>query len=165
MDTPCDLHHQQHRVVELPAAQDHPGTAARVLNDAAVVKLLWLAIRDIEDKRARERAKQVGTPRAQRTALGKLVEGSTIQGWIKASTNSPSATRNVSPKPTKPSHLHKQVDSSCGGAGTIHEPSLTKFSVSVQPPVSALTKDPHRFRRMSHSHLSTITQWTSNSRP
>ena len=28
------------------------------------------------------------------------------------------------------------------GAGTIHEPSLATFSVSVQPPVSALTKDP-----------------------
>ena len=31
-------------------------------NDEAVVKLLWLAIRDIEDKRARERARQAGRP-------------------------------------------------------------------------------------------------------
>jgi hypothetical protein len=29
-------------------------------NDDAVIKLLWLAIRDIEDKRARERAKEAG---------------------------------------------------------------------------------------------------------
>lgn len=53
-------------------------------NDAAVVKLLWLAIRNIEDKRARERAKQAGKPRAQRTAPGKLVEGFTVQGWTRA---------------------------------------------------------------------------------
>jgi putative transposase len=51
-------------------------------NDAAAVKLLWLAIRTIEDKRARARAKEAGTPKGTpRTAPGKLVEGSTIQGW------------------------------------------------------------------------------------
>jgi putative transposase len=50
-------------------------------NDEAVVKLLWLAIRDIEDKRARERAKQAGRPKNERTAPAKLVEGATIQGW------------------------------------------------------------------------------------
>ena len=50
-------------------------------NDDAVVKLLWLAIRDIEDKRARERAKQKGLPATQRTAPGRLVEGATVQGW------------------------------------------------------------------------------------
>ena len=31
-------------------------------NDDAVVKLLWLAIRDIEDKRARQRAAERGAP-------------------------------------------------------------------------------------------------------
>jgi putative transposase len=50
-------------------------------NDDAVVKLLWLAIRDIEDKRARERAKQAGRPKNQRSAPGKLVEGATVQHW------------------------------------------------------------------------------------
>ena len=51
-------------------------------NDAAAVKLLWLAIRNIEDKRARERAKEAGRPRGTpRKAPGKLVEGSLIQGW------------------------------------------------------------------------------------
>ena len=50
-------------------------------NDDAVVKLLWLAIRDIEDKRARERAKQAGRPKNKRSAPGKLVEGATVQGW------------------------------------------------------------------------------------
>lgn len=51
-------------------------------NDAAAVKLLWLAIRNIEDKRARERAKEAGRPKGEpRKAPGKLVEGATIQGW------------------------------------------------------------------------------------
>ncbi len=35
-------------------------------NDDAVIKLLWLAIRDIEDKRSRERAKQKGVPKNDR---------------------------------------------------------------------------------------------------
>jgi hypothetical protein len=51
-------------------------------NDDAVVKLLWLAIRDIEDKRARERAKEAGRPKGQpRNAPPKLVEGAIVQGW------------------------------------------------------------------------------------
>ena len=50
-------------------------------SDDAVVKLLWLAIRDIEDKRARQRADQRGKTRNQRTAPGHLVEGATTQGW------------------------------------------------------------------------------------
>ena len=49
-------------------------------NDDAVVKLLWLAIRDIEDKRARERAKERGQ-KTGRKAPGHLVEGATVQGW------------------------------------------------------------------------------------
>jgi putative transposase len=49
--------------------------------DDAVIKLLWLAIRDIEDKRARQRAKEKGLPAGQRKAPPRLVEGATIQGW------------------------------------------------------------------------------------
>ena len=49
--------------------------------DDAVIKLLWLAIRDIEDKRARQRAKEKGLPPNQRKAPPRLVEGATIQGW------------------------------------------------------------------------------------
>lgn len=52
--------------------------------DDAVIKLLWLAIRDIEDKRARERAKEKGKPANQRLAKGRLVEGAVVQGWIRA---------------------------------------------------------------------------------
>lgn len=50
-------------------------------NDDAVIKLLWLAIRDIEDKRARQRAAEAGKPRTQRKAPGRLVEGATTHGW------------------------------------------------------------------------------------
>ena len=46
-----------------------------------MVKLLWLAIRDIEDKRARERAKEKGLPANERRAPAKLVEGAVVQGW------------------------------------------------------------------------------------
>jgi putative transposase len=53
-------------------------------SDDAVIKLLWLAIRDIEDKRARARAKEAGLPADQRRAPGKLVEGSTVLGWKQA---------------------------------------------------------------------------------
>ena len=53
-------------------------------NDAAVVKLLWLAICNIEDKRARERAKERGLPSGDRKAPGRLVEGQTTTNWKQA---------------------------------------------------------------------------------
>ena len=53
-------------------------------SDDAAIKLLWLAIRDIEDKRARQRAKEAGLPRDQRKAPGRLIEGGRIQGWNQA---------------------------------------------------------------------------------
>jgi putative transposase len=53
-------------------------------NDDAAIKLLWLAIRDIEDKRARARAKEKGLPANERRAAGRLVEGAVVQGWKQA---------------------------------------------------------------------------------
>ena len=53
-------------------------------NDEAVIKLLWLAIRNIEDKRARQRAKEAGKSGGERKAPGKLVEGGQVQGWTAA---------------------------------------------------------------------------------
>ncbi|RPF28103.1 putative transposase [Georgenia muralis] len=50
-------------------------------SDDAVIKLLWLAITDIEDKRARQRAKEAGLPANRRKAAGRLVEGATTEGW------------------------------------------------------------------------------------
>ena len=53
-------------------------------NDQAVVKLLWLAICDIEDKRARARAKDRGKPAKERKAAGRLVEGQVTTNWRQA---------------------------------------------------------------------------------
>ena len=53
-------------------------------NTEAVVKLLWLAIRNIEDKRARQRAKDAGKPAGKRTAPGRLVEGAVTTNWKQA---------------------------------------------------------------------------------
>lgn len=53
-------------------------------NDLAAVKLLWLAICDIEDKRARQRARERGLPANQRRAPGRLVEGQTTTSWKQA---------------------------------------------------------------------------------
>ncbi|MDO5535831.1 MAG: IS256 family transposase [Propionibacteriaceae bacterium] len=49
-------------------------------NDDAVVKLLWLSIMNIEDKRARERAKQA-TKAKNRQSVPRLVEGALVTGW------------------------------------------------------------------------------------
>lgn len=51
-------------------------------NDTAVIKLLWLSIRNIEDKLARERTKAAS--RAKASLHGKLVEDTTTQGWNEA---------------------------------------------------------------------------------
>ena len=54
-------------------------------NDQAVVKLLWLAICNIEDKRARQREKEKGGTRAsKRTAGPRLVEGRITTNWKQA---------------------------------------------------------------------------------
>ena len=54
-------------------------------NDDAVVKLLWLAICNIEDKRARERAKERGLPAARtQGSPGRLVEGQVTTNWKQA---------------------------------------------------------------------------------
>jgi putative transposase len=50
-------------------------------SDAAAIKLLWLAIMNIEDKRARQRAKQASLPKTQRNPAPRLVEGGVVQGW------------------------------------------------------------------------------------
>jgi len=53
-------------------------------NDAAAIKLLWLAICDIEDKRARQRQKERGLPSDKRKADGRLVEGQVTTNWKRA---------------------------------------------------------------------------------
>jgi len=53
-------------------------------NDDSVVKLLWLGICNIEDKRAREREKERGKPSEERKASGRLVEGQITTNWKQA---------------------------------------------------------------------------------
>jgi transposase-like protein len=53
-------------------------------NDAAAIKLLWLAICNIEDKRARQRQKERGLASDKRKADGRLVEGQVTTNWKRA---------------------------------------------------------------------------------
>jgi putative transposase len=54
-------------------------------SDDAAVKLLWLGICDIEDKRARDRIKERGgTRQTKRKAEGRLVEGQITTNWKQA---------------------------------------------------------------------------------
>ena len=50
----------------------------------SAVKLLWLAICNIEDRRARDRAAEKGKPAGQRRASGRLVEGQVTTNWKQA---------------------------------------------------------------------------------
>ncbi len=80
-------------------------------NDDAAIKLLWLAIRDIEDKRARARAKEKGLPAEKRRAAGRLVEAPPSKAGNKPSAPSPCTTPTASaPTSTNktPDHLHKK---------------------------------------------------------
>jgi putative transposase len=53
-------------------------------SDDAVVKLLWLAIINIEDKRARERATRAGRHGVRNGYPGRLIEGQKTFGWREA---------------------------------------------------------------------------------
>ena len=56
-------------------------TRTQFPNDDSVVKTLWLAIVDTEEKRAEQRARQAGKPRSQRDTVSRLIEGHVTQGW------------------------------------------------------------------------------------
>lgn len=53
-------------------------------SDEAAVKLLWLAICNIEDKRARERDKEKNLPASKRKAKARMVEGQVTTNWKQA---------------------------------------------------------------------------------
>ncbi len=59
-------------------------TRTQFPNDDAVTKTLWLAILDIEDKRAEQHAKQAGKPASERNGAPRLIEGHVTQGWHEA---------------------------------------------------------------------------------
>jgi len=53
-------------------------------SDDALIKLLWLGIVSIEERRAAEREAQASRPANQRNADGHLIEGAVTQGWREA---------------------------------------------------------------------------------
>jgi putative transposase len=59
-------------------------TRTQFPGDDSVVKTLWLAIVDTEDRRAAQRARQAGKPRDQRDSVPRLIEGHITQGWCEA---------------------------------------------------------------------------------
>ena len=59
-------------------------TRAQFPNDDSVAKTLWLAILDIEEKRAEQRARQAGKAKNQRDGAARLIEGHVTQGWHEA---------------------------------------------------------------------------------
>jgi putative transposase len=69
-----------HRYPATASTSENAWERGHFPSDDAVIKLLWLAIRDIEDKQARQRTKEAGAPRGQRKAPGRLVEGATAHG-------------------------------------------------------------------------------------
>ena len=59
-------------------------TRTQFPNDDSVVKTLWLAIVDTEEKRAEQRARQAGKPKNSRDGASRLIEGHVTQGWREA---------------------------------------------------------------------------------
>jgi len=59
-------------------------TRTQFPNDDSVAKTLWLAILDIEEKRAEHRARQASKPASQRDGAPRLIEGHVTQGWHEA---------------------------------------------------------------------------------
>ncbi len=59
-------------------------TRTQFPNDDSVAKTLWLAILDTEEKRAEQRARQAGKPKAKRDGAPRLIEGHVTQGWREA---------------------------------------------------------------------------------
>jgi putative transposase len=59
-------------------------TRTQFPNDDSVAKTLWLAILDAEEKRAGQRARQAGKPKAERDGSPRLIEGHVTQGWREA---------------------------------------------------------------------------------
>lgn len=59
-------------------------TRTQFPNDDSVAKTLWLAILDIEEKRAGQRARQAARPAGKRDSVPRLIEGHVTPGWHEA---------------------------------------------------------------------------------
>jgi hypothetical protein len=90
-------------------------------NDDAAIKLLWLAICNIEDKPARQSGKERGLPGNERKAPGRLVESQVVTSWKAAlaqlalvypdriNPSSEHPPRDVTQQP-KAGPLHRKID-------------------------------------------------------
>lgn len=76
------VHHQRYRVLELPVTQDHQEPRAFPSEEAAV-KLLWLAICDIEDNEPPSASQTLANPN-KRTGHTCLIQGHTTTNWKQA---------------------------------------------------------------------------------
>ena len=80
-------------------------------SDEAAVKLLWLAICNIEDKRARQRQKEQQKGRAGKSATtGRLIEGAITTNWKQALQQLSLAYPDRINPTCSPHHIHKQLD-------------------------------------------------------
>ena len=84
-------------------------------SEEAAVKLLWLAICNIEDKRAAQRLTDAGKPPNKRTGHTRLIQGHTTTNWKQAlaqlTTDLP---RPESPPTSNPHNTEKLTGSPCG---------------------------------------------------
>ena len=112
-------------------------------NDDAVVKLLWLAIRDIEDKRARERAKEAGRPKYLRKAPPKLVEGATRAGLERR-------LRRAQPGLPRPARGDPVTAGRPRTAGFLHPGQSRRRAAAVNPPTTPNVAT--RLDRGEHRH-------------
>ena len=94
--------HHRHQINQPP---QNPGLDTP---DEAAVKLLWLAICNIEDKRARQRQKEQEKGRTSKSATtGRLIEGAVTTNWKQALQQLPLATPTESTLTCNPRHIHK----------------------------------------------------------
>lgn len=105
-------------------------------NDDAVTKLLWLAICNIEDKRARQRAKEKDRRAAERKSPRPARRGRDQLGrpWPSSRSRTPNASTRTSDRENinnKPDRLHRKLDRLRAGRGGSRS-NETPASVTAQ---------------------------------
>ena len=125
-------------------------------NDDAVIKLLWLAIRDIEDKRARQRAKEAGkTAEANAKPQDGSSKAPPSTAGKQPSTPSPSPTPTASPTTStnNPSLLHRKLDRP-GECATRRHPGrdrVRRLGPKPTPATPQAAPGPHRRPTRRHA--------------
>lgn len=114
-------------------------------SEEAAVKLLRLAICDIEDKRAAQRLTDAGKPANKRTAPTRLIQGHTTTNWKQALTQLTTAYPDrITPPTSNP--IHRTIDRLAlssenmrprprrfsGGAGEQSRSSISRSTVQTR---------------------------------